>query len=412
MNQNRTETVRARRAKPLSRATLLRLVCVVLLLGVLFWPDQIQHATSALVEFRVPVVVDSISAGDYLTDLGRRGITLETQGVRVETLDGDFILASHQEDETFNPASVIKIATSMAALERFGADHRFATAFYVDGDVANGVLEGDLILSGGGDPEMDTNDLVRLARGVVQAGVRRVEGRFVVSGPFTVGNLHRRSQVDDYLVRTLRRVGLRVPDEVSDGEVRGTEVASRVSDPLLDIVFYQNAHSVNEIADRLGEALGGPRAVEDYLISKVGIPDEEVRVVRASGLRTNRITARGTVLMLRRLVRWLESHAMDPEDILPVAGVDAGTLRLRLNRVDERGAVVAKTGTLISTDGGVSALAGVLYTEDYGPLLFAILNERGPVMEYRLYQDRFVRGLLGEYGGRGEANPLSRRPGI
>jgi D-alanyl-D-alanine carboxypeptidase/D-alanyl-D-alanine-endopeptidase (penicillin-binding protein 4) len=218
--------------------------------------------------------------------------------------------------------------------------------------------------------------------------------------------------VDDYLVRTLRRVGLRVPDEVSDGEVRGTEVASRVSDPLLDIVFYQNAHSVNEIADRLGEALGGPRAVEDYLISKVGIPDEEVRVVRASGLRTNRITARGTVLMLRRLVRWLESHAMDPEDILPVAGVDAGTLRLRLNRVDERGAVVAKTGTLISTDGGVSALAGVLYTEDYGPLLFAILNERGPVMEYRLYQDRFVRGLLGEYGGRGEANPLSRRPGI
>jgi D-alanyl-D-alanine carboxypeptidase len=218
--------------------------------------------------------------------------------------------------------------------------------------------------------------------------------------------------VDDYLVRTLGRIGLRVPDEVSDGPVEGVEIARRTSEPLREIVFYQNAHSVNETADRMGEALGGPRAVEDYLIRKVGLSANDVRVARASGLRRNRITAQGTVLLLRRMVEWLEAHGMEPEDVLPVAGVDAGTLRLRLNRRGEQGAVVAKTGTLISTDGGVSALAGVLYTEEYGPVLFAILNARGPVLEYRLFQDQFVRNLLEEYGGRASLNPLARRRGI
>jgi D-alanyl-D-alanine carboxypeptidase len=135
-------------------------------------------------------------------------------------------------------------------------------------------------------------------------------------------------------------------------------------------------------------------------------------VARASGLRSNRITARGTVQLLKRLVEWVEAHDMEPEDILPVAGVDAGTLRLRLNRRSEQGAVVAKTGTLVSTDGGVSALAGILYTEEYGPVLFAILNARGPVLEYRRFQDQFVRDMLEEYGGRASLNPLERRGGI
>jgi D-alanyl-D-alanine carboxypeptidase/D-alanyl-D-alanine-endopeptidase (penicillin-binding protein 4) len=378
----------------------------------LFWPDQIQHATSALVEFRVPVLVDSASAREYLEDLDSRGLRLSTQGIRVETMDGQFILASHEADQNFNPASVIKIATSMAALERFGPAHRFETAFYVDGPVSGGVLEGDLILVSEGDPVLDTNDLVRLAREVIRSGIQRVEGRLVVTGPFTVGNLHDRRQVRDYLIRTLRRAGLRVPDEVSSGPVAGEQIALRRSEPLRDIVFYQNAHSVNETADRLGEAVGGPRAVEEYLIRKIGLADEDIRVARASGLRSNRITARGTVQLLKRLVEWVEAHDMEPEDILPVAGVDAGTLRLRLNRRSEQGAVVAKTGTLVSTDGGVSALAGILYTEEYGPVLFAILNARGPVLEYRRFQDQFVRDMLEEYGGRARLNPRARRGGI
>lgn len=389
----------------------LRLCCLSVIAAIFFWPNQIQHATSGLIEFRVPVELTSTSAEDYLSVLDSRGVRLEDQGIRVETLGGDFILASHQEDALFNPASVIKIATSMAALEEFGPDHRFETAFYVDGTITNGVLDGDLILASDGDPEMNTSDLSRLARGVIRAGVRRVNGRFIVSGPFTVGNLYEQSRVAAYLVRTMRRIGVRVPDTVAYGPTAGTRVVSRRSDPLRKLIFYQNSHSVNETADRLGETIGGPRGVEDYLISRVGIASDEIRVARASGLGRNRITARGTVLLLRRLVRWLDAHNMAPDEILPVAGVDSGTLRLRLSDRATRGAVVGKTGTLVATDGGTSALAGILYTEDYGPVLFAILNTRGPVLQYRRFQDRFVRDLLAEYGGRNAFNPLLRRRG-
>jgi D-alanyl-D-alanine carboxypeptidase/D-alanyl-D-alanine-endopeptidase (penicillin-binding protein 4) len=400
---------RRRSARP--RSVLLWLCSASLVAAAVFWPNQIQHATPALVEFRVPIELASRSTEDYLANLESRGLSLEDQGIRVETLEGDFILASHQEDQTFNPASVMKIATSLAALERFGPDHRFETAFYIDGAVSDGVLDGDLVLASDGDPDMNTSELVSMVRQVRRAGVRRVDGRFVVSGPFTVGNLHRQQQVASYLVRTLRRVGVRVPEEVTYGPVAGIEVVRRRSDPLREILFYQNSHSVNKTADRLGEALGGPQAIQEFMIGKVGIPKDEIRVARASGLRRNRITPRGTVLMLRRLVRWLGENGMDPEEILPVAGVDSGTLRLRLNDRRTRGAVVAKTGTLVSTDGGVAALAGILYTQDYGPVLFTILNARGPVIQHRRFQDRFVRDLLAEYGGRGDFNPLLRRRG-
>ena len=115
------------------------------------------------------------------------------------------IYADHQGDRIFNPASVIKIATSLVALERFGGNHRFNTSFYIDGTLDDkGVLEGDLILVSDGDPEMGTTDLVRLARKVIRYGVRRVTGQLVIAGPFTIGNLYSEKWVTRHLVRTLR----------------------------------------------------------------------------------------------------------------------------------------------------------------------------------------------------------------
>ena len=116
-------------------------------------------------------------------------------------------------------------------------------------------------------------------------------------------------------------------------------------------------------------------------------------------------------MVFRKLTYWMEDHGLFPEHVLPVAGVDRGTLRLRFNSRTHRGAVVAKTGTLVSTDDGVSTLAGVLYTEDHGPLLFAIFNTRGPVLQYRRFQDNFVKDLLSEYGGLPTINASTHRFG-
>src|SRR5262249_57060058 len=125
-------------------------------------------------------------------------------------------------------------------------------------------------------------------------------------------------------------------------------------------------------ADRLGEALGGPKAVEQFLIKDVGVASNDISISHCSGLDYNRITARATVTLFRELVFWLNLNNLQPQDVLPVAGVDAGTLKRRFVGQEYRGAVIGKTGTLPGTEGGVSTLAGVMYTRDYGPVIFAI----------------------------------------
>jgi D-alanyl-D-alanine carboxypeptidase len=212
------------------------------------------------------------------------------------------------------------------------------------------------------------------------------------------------------LTVVLRSIGVRITGEKKlGGEFHGTLIATHASSTLRDILLFQNAHSSNPIAERLGETLGGPKAVERFLVDDVGVPEPEVLVGRTSGLQHNRITPRGTVLLFRKLIRWLEANDLHPEDILPVAGVDPGTLRTRFKTVDFRGGVIAKTGTLPGTDGGVSTLAGILYTRERGPLLFAIFNTKGSVVRYRQLQDTFLKSFIQESGGIPAINVSSRR---
>ncbi len=78
------------------------------------------------------------------------------------------------------PASVTKAVTALYALDALGASHRFETRLMARGGVSNGVLNGDLILSGGGDPTLDTDAMATLAANLKAAGVREVRGDFVV----------------------------------------------------------------------------------------------------------------------------------------------------------------------------------------------------------------------------------------
>lgn len=78
------------------------------------------------------------------------------------------------------PASVAKTLTALYALDALGADHRFTTRLLAAGELRGGVLYGDLILAGGGDPMLNTDDLADLARKLKQSGVREVRGAFRV----------------------------------------------------------------------------------------------------------------------------------------------------------------------------------------------------------------------------------------
>lgn len=82
------------------------------------------------------------------------------------------------------PASVAKAPTAIYALDRLGAGYRFETRLATVGQIAGGVLKGDLILQGGGDPELDTQGLDALASELALSGIRQVEGRFLVDDSF------------------------------------------------------------------------------------------------------------------------------------------------------------------------------------------------------------------------------------
>ena len=100
-------------------------------------------------------------------------------GLRLEELNGQ---------KSLPPASVAKALTALYSLEVLGAGHRFETRVLATGPVKNGVLQGDLVLRGGGDPTLDTNHLAKLAAAVKESGVREVRGALRVDDsalPFT-----------------------------------------------------------------------------------------------------------------------------------------------------------------------------------------------------------------------------------
>ena len=90
------------------------------------------------------------------------------------------VLAELNADVPLIPASTAKLATAVVALDVLGEEHRYHTELLTDGRIADGVVEGDLILKGSGDPALDLADLLGLAVQLSNLGVYRVEGRFLI----------------------------------------------------------------------------------------------------------------------------------------------------------------------------------------------------------------------------------------
>ncbi len=378
---------------------LFSTICLILLL---LSPIQAQENRERLL---------TVSGTNYLNQLALRGFDLSSQGILIESLDGRSVFAELNSNVGFNPASVIKVATSFAALSKFGPEYHFETAFYADGSINKKThsLEGNLVLQTAGDPMLTSIDVARLVRDVVHAGILKVDGDVVVTGPLTYSTFFTTDKATKALAQTLRRLGVRIGNVTNGGTVRGTKLSSHVSQSLRDILFYQNAHSINQIAERVGEAVGGPKGVEAFLVRDVGITQGDIYISHTSGLDFNRITPRATIQLFRELVFWLNLNNLQPQDLLPVAGVDAGTLQRRFAAEEFRGAVIGKTGTLPGTDGGVSTLAGIAYTRNRGPVLFAVFNTQGSVATYRKLQDDFLKSFILESGGLPEVNASLHR---
>ncbi len=326
---------------------------------------------------------------------------LSNQGILIETLDGGTQLANLNMDHLYNPASGLKIPLSLAALERWGAEHRFQTSFYIDGEIDSfrRVLNGNLILYSEGDPTLRVNALMSLIQDLKQFGFQKINGDLIISGPFSLNSLFSYEKSIQIVRQKLNQSGINIKGEIYQGTVTGKLLVSHHSDPLIDILWYQNAFSVNPIAERLGELLGGPDGLTLYLVRYTGLELEDIFITHTSGLDYNRITPRGMIKVLRKLYRWCEENRYAIDQIMPVAGIDGGTLHRRFQELDYRGGILAKTGTLVETDLGVSALIGFINTQTYGILVFGIFNSHGDVFTFQRWQNNFVKGIINRAGG-------------
>ena len=85
-----------------------------------------------------------------------------------------------QPDLPVNPASLMKLLTTFAALEMLGPAWSWTTPVWLQGTVKDGVLDGNLVIKGSGDPKFVLERVWLLLRRVQQAGVREIRGDIVL----------------------------------------------------------------------------------------------------------------------------------------------------------------------------------------------------------------------------------------
>lgn len=112
--------------------------------------------------------------------LRESGIPLDAVGIFVQQVDKSRPAISLNTAKPMNPASTMKLLTTYAGLELLGPAYTWKTEFYATGEIKDGVLDGDLILKGHGDPALTLERFQELLRALKNTGLREIRGDLVL----------------------------------------------------------------------------------------------------------------------------------------------------------------------------------------------------------------------------------------
>ena len=353
-------------------------------------------------------------------------------GAYVVNLDTGQELYSRAPDVARMPASVNKLYTTSAALERYGAEGQLNTEVLGDSHVDDlGVVSGNLYLRGGGDPSFSRAEARGLARVLAGSGLTEVDGRVIgdesrfdsvrggpgsnygvsawvgpLSGlPFNHGyTLAKRPRFQKKLPlyaaqifqRELKRAGVAVRRPARIGIApEGAVLLGEWASPRMSVLVKNtNRPSDNYMAETLLKALGADFGGAGTTAAGVAVArghateyGAEPTMVDGSGLsRRNFTTPRDVVELLAGMD---QGELAGPMLIsLAVAG-QSGTLFDRMRGTAAQGRCRAKTGTL----DGVSNLAGICRSRSGARTAFAILMSNISVWSAHPLQNKMAAAL-------------------
>ncbi|MEH2070253.1 MAG: D-alanyl-D-alanine carboxypeptidase [Nostoc sp.] len=333
----------------------------------------------------------------------------ESQGIWMQS--GPMLMANHQGTTALPAASLTKIATSLVALKTWGPDHQFDTLVSITGPVVNGVVQGDLVITGGGDPMFVWEEAIALGNTLNQMGIKQVKGNLVITGNFAM-NFQRQPMLAGLILKqtlnsatwgrpavyiySIMPKGTPKPKVVIAGAVkfeaqpnpRQTLLVRHRSLPLKQLLKEMNVYSNNDMAEMLAQSVGGASVVQSTAAYLAKVPQSEIQLINGSGLGPeNRISPRAVCSMLMAIQGEANAYQLNLADLFPMSGFDRrGTLHAR----HIPSATVIKTGTLRD----VSALAGVMPTRDRGLVWFAIINRGTNVWGLRTGQDQLLQRVV------------------
>jgi D-alanyl-D-alanine carboxypeptidase/D-alanyl-D-alanine-endopeptidase (penicillin-binding protein 4) len=177
--------------------------------------------------------------------LNARNVPHDSLSVYVRDLETGEVALEWLGDELRNPASSIKLLTTLVALDLLGPAYRWRTDVFIAGDLKDGKLDGDLTLKGYGDPFLVTERAWQLLRNIRLAGIREIKGDLLLDDSwFDVGDydpaafdrqpLRAYNVAPNALMMNFKVVRYVFEPDHADGSVDVT------MDPLLDNLSVEN----------------------------------------------------------------------------------------------------------------------------------------------------------------------------
>lgn len=339
-------------------------------------------------------------------DLQRWTTRLEAQGVRASAglwdLDTGKLLEGYQTDLALIPASTTKVVSTYAMLRTLKPKFEYVTEVW--GDLRGGVVQGDLVVRGGGDPLLVSERIWMLAHDLRNRGVQRVTGRIrldqgafdaqrlapgwentsgdttpqilPLSVNFNRENGHLTADPERLAVETLGRILGEAGIVVENGSLPGgppVKLTSFRSPPLGQLVADMDKYSNNFMVEMAvkqfggGSWAGGVARIQQFYAAMLGLGPDKIALTDGSGLsKRNRLSARTLGIVLR--AAW-NDFEVGPEMVasLKVIGGEPRELSIKDPNLAQR--VRCKTGHVA----GVTSVCGYLQTLDGKRRVFAII---------------------------------------